>query len=133
MEEENENENETEEGKAKSSANIFGPEGFIMLSIAVFIDGAEIFLDLAGIILTFLFGVGLFLHGISSALDLIAGFIFGTWILIRKGASKNLVDKKRKQSFFKSKLFCFIVEQVPVISFLWPGWIILVYQELKNK
>ncbi len=117
------------------SGNVMGPEGMMMFGIAFFVDFTEMVLDISALVLNFFFGVGLFLHAISAYLDVIAAFIFGFWLFMRRGTKRDLMGEKEraKASFLRSKIFYFIFELLPVISFLYPGWIMMVYREIRGR
>lgn len=105
--------------------NLTGPEGILMLMIAVP-------LDLAGIVLFILsfFGVGIAFSFITDVIGLV---VIGGWLLIRTGSVKST---KGAQEIAKKTLkrfgFTTLAELVPFLGDVYPGWTILVWKELKG-
>ncbi|OGZ71130.1 MAG: hypothetical protein A2904_00230 [Candidatus Staskawiczbacteria bacterium RIFCSPLOWO2_01_FULL_33_9] len=107
-----------------AEGNLTGPEGILMLMIAVP-------LDLAGIILLVLsfFGVGI---PFSFLLDVLGMVFIGGWLLIRTGSVKSTKGvQKVAQKTLKRFGFTLLAELVPFLGDVYPGWTILVWKELK--
>ena len=105
--------------------NLTGPEGVLMLMIAVP-------LDLIGIILLILsfFGVGI---PLSFLLDILGMIIIGGWLLIRTGSIKSTRGAQNvARKVLKRFGFTFLAELVPFLGDAYPGWTILVWKELKG-
>lgn len=117
-------------GKAGISRSgiFFGPEGALMLSVAILIDIGELGLNLIPVIGQVL----------SIGIDILALIFFGSWMLFRGGMVR--VPKKtgahlskgvkwaRRLRWLRPLLFFF--ELIPVWGAL-PWWTLLVYFELK--
>ena len=108
-----------------AEGNLTGPEGILMLIIAVP-------LDLIGIIFFILsfFGIGI---AFSFITDIIGLIFIGGWLLIRTGSVKST---KGAQEIAKKTLkrfgFTFLIELMPFLGGIAPSWTILVWKELKG-
>lgn len=101
---------------------LFSPEGIIMLLLAAAFDIGEFFVEL-------LPGIG---QVASIVIDLAALLFIGGWIYFRKGtvSTPAKTAKWTKRMKWIRPLF-FAGEMIPIVGSL-PGWLTLVYFELKH-
>lgn len=105
--------------------SLFSPEGILMLSIAVLLDG----LGFCCLILSF-FGIGI---PISGVLDGIGLLTIGGWMFLRTG--RIGATRKVTRTFgrlFKRLGLAFIGEAIPFFGDIAFCWTLLVYFELKE-
>ena len=107
---------------AQTSGNLMSPEGFIMLSIAGFLDVTSALLSPTIIGSKIIYGFGI--------------VTIGLWQLFRsgyKGASKAKKDKAKEmaEKFFKKHWGKLLVKAVPFLGDITPLWTWTVYSELK--
>lgn len=122
-------EEETEQETEKMGA-LFSPEGVLMLSLAIILDGLSLFC----VFLILLFGTGLFFAKIVY----IFGLIFiGGWAFIRSGTlpGKGKVRKKMVRgltNFLKRHWKKLAGKLVPAVGDALPLWTWTVYSELRS-
>jgi hypothetical protein len=116
-----------EENSQISQEGIFTPEALIMFSLAGFVDIGEFFIEFIPVIGTIL----------SVLLDIIAFLFIGAWMISRIArGQRSLITRKNKKTASRKKflkVFSAIFEMVPMLSSLYPGWLIVVWLELKSK
>lgn len=113
--------------EAEGAGNFFSPEGTIMLSLAVLMDLAGLFL----LFLTAVFGIGQFL---SPILDVFALIFIGGWMLFRSGQIASTKGAKKVLGKILKRLgLSFLVESIPLLGDTAPSWTIAVIRTLKNK
>ena len=105
-----------------AEGNLTGPEGILMLCIAVLFDAI-------GFIIFLFSWTGVDDYGV---LDIIGTVFIGGWLLIRTGSVKSTqgaqdIAKKTAKRFG----LAFLVELIPFIGGVAPSWTILVWKELK--
>lgn len=120
---------EIESEEIEKAGIFFSPQGFIMLSIAVFVDGGELLIEHIPY-------VGQFL---SVLLDIFALVFIGGWMWLR--SSTITVPQKTGTRIAKItkwtrrlkwlRPLCFIIELIPIFSSYLPLWILVVWLELK--
>lgn len=121
---------ETQE-EEKGTNSLFGPEGILMLTLALIFD----FLTLASFILIFLFGIGLIL---AKIVYISALLVFGAWAFLRSGTLPGKGKAKDKMigglsGFFKRQWKKLAFRAIPAIGDMIPGmWTWTVYSELKG-
>ena len=107
------------------------PAGFIMLFVAVFVDGGEFLVE-------FIPYVGQIL---SVIIDIFAIVFIGGWMWIRSGqiqAPSKTADKttkaiKQVKKFKWLRPLCCILEMIPIGSSFLPLWVLAVWLELKSS
>jgi len=114
---------------------LFSPEGIMMLFIAGLFDVA----GWISIILVAAFGIGVLLGQIVNAF----GFtVIGMWIFFRSGSMSIKNPKSGKErgaaqglvkKFLKKQWKKLLVEICPVLGDIYPGFILMVYSELKSS
>lgn len=121
----------TEEVKTEieTAGVFFGPEGVIMMAVAIFVDLSEFLVE-------FIPGIG---QIISILIDIFAVLFIGGWMYVRSGTikitGKTAVRIGKALKWAKRirwlRPLCFVLECIPGIVGSLPLWIIIVYLELK--
>jgi hypothetical protein len=105
-----------ESAQTEGPIGIASPEGFLMLSIAVVLDGIGFFIFILGT---------WFAIDDYGILDIIGAAIIGGWLFMRKGA---VSASKTLNRFLVALGF----EAVPFLGGVSPSWTILVWKELRS-
>lgn len=117
------------EEATKKVGALFSPEGIIMLSMALLVDGGELLFE-------FIPGAG---QIISIAIDIFAVLFFGFWMWFfrskrAKITPKAAVSRAKVLQWGKRmkwlRPLCFLIELIPIGSSFLPFWILIVYLEL---
>lgn len=111
-------EQEESANNENTGGGLTGPEGILMLCVAVL-------LDLVGFLLFCVSWLGVDDYGI---LDVLGMIIIGGWMFTRGSELNKNIMKKGLRNFG----FATLVELVPFLGGIAPSWTILVYKELKN-
>ena len=109
---------ETKEG------SFLSPEGLMMLSLAIFVDVGEFFIEFIPYVGTV----------ISILLDIFAVIFIGGWMWFRSG-NKSGIGRTGKAAKWAKRLkwfrpLCIIIECIPLVGSL-PLWTVAVYLEIK--
>ena len=116
-------------------AKLLSPEGIIMLSMALLVDGGELLVE-------FIPYVG---QIISIVIDIFAVLFFGFWMWFRSGTitvpketGKRIAKATAKVTKWAKRMkwlrpLCFIIELIPIGSSFLPLWILIVYLELVSE
>lgn|SRR5487761_323996 len=113
---------ESIETPKKYHPTLTSPEGILMLFLACVADG----LGILFLALDIFFGAGEVVHIIA---DIIFTVIFSLWMLARGGKPK--IGSKFSQ-FIKKRFTWMVLDYVPVLGDVWPSWIIVSIQFLKE-
>lgn len=120
------------EEATKKVGALFSPEGIIMLSMALLVDGGELLFE-------FIPGAG---QIISIAIDIFAVLFFGFWMWFfhskrAKITPKAAVSRAKVLQWGKRmkwlRPLCFLIELIPIGSSFLPLWILIVYLELVSE
>ncbi len=121
-------------GETFQKGKFLSAEGFIMMSVAVAVDGGELLLELIP-------GIGTIL---SILLDIFALCFIGGWMYFRSGevtvptkTGDRIAKVGAKAAKWAKRLkwlrpLCMIIEMIPIGSSILPLWILVVYAELKS-
>jgi len=120
----------TDESEAAERIGTFlSPEGIIMMSLAIFLDGSEFLVNYIPVI-------G---QTISVIIDIIALLFIGGWMLFRSGiirAPKRVTARVGKAVKWAQRLkwlrpLFIVIEFIPIVGSILPLWVVVVYLELK--
>lgn len=108
----------------------FSPVGIAMMTLATICDVSELIVELIPVI-------G---QALSIAIDFIALILIGGWMYFKSGevsVPKKTAGKIGKMTKWTKRLkwlrpLCIVAEMIPIVSSIFPLWIVAVYFELKH-